>query len=166
VFHKSKRAWCRRFRRSIDACDGRLDTQVISGSNYMWEVYQDPKIFNLEAVHRFTTLCAILISSPHKKVARYNKDGTVSQAHILIEAMKNHLSSTAHSPKVFHCPLYFAGVEDDRKFSQLMRYFSTLSGLMQHLESGACQGGRATFRTTVEYIEHNVGRWDCGSCDC
>ncbi len=75
-----------------------------------------------------------------------------------LEALKNHLSSPAHSPKVFHCPLYFAGLDDDRKVSQLMRYFSTLSGLMQHLESGACQGGRATFRKTVEYIEHNLGK--------
>lgn len=74
-----------------------------------------------------------------------------------LEALRNHLSSPAHSPKVFHCPLYFAGLEHDRKVSQLMRYFSTLSGLMQHLESGACQG-RATFRKTVEYIEHNLGK--------
>ena len=75
-----------------------------------------------------------------------------------LEAMKNHLSSPAHSPKVFHCPLYFAGPEYDRKVSQLMKYFSTLSGLMQHLESGACQEGHVTFRKTVEYIEHNLGK--------
>ncbi len=74
------------------------------------------------------------------------------------QAMKEHLSSPAHSPKVLHCPLYSAGLENDGKYSQLMKYFSTLSGLMQHLESGACQGGRATFRKTVEYIEHNLGK--------
>ena len=72
--------------------------------------------------------------------------------------MKNHLSSPAHAPKVFHCPLYFAGLENDSKVSQLMKYFSTLSGLMQHLESGACQEGHVTFRKTVEYIEHNLGK--------
>jgi hypothetical protein len=70
--------------------------------------------------------------------------------------MGNHLSSPAHAPKMFHCPLVFAGFEDKRKASQLMRYFSTLSGLMQHLESGACQGGRATFRKTVEYVEYSL----------
>ncbi len=76
-----------------------------------------------------------------------------------LEAMKNHLSSPAHSPKLFHCPLVFAGVEkNERKVSQSMRYFSTLSGLMQHLESGVCQGGRATFRKTVEYLEQNLGK--------
>ena len=74
------------------------------------------------------------------------------------EAIKNHLSSPAHSPKIFHCPLYSAGLADDRKVSQLISYFSTLSGLMQHLESGACQGGHATFRKTVKYIEHNLER--------
>ena len=75
-----------------------------------------------------------------------------------LKAMSNHLSSPAHSPKVFHCPLSFADYEDKRKASQLMKYFSTLSGLMQHLESGACQGGNTTFRKTVEYIEHNLGK--------
>jgi len=75
-----------------------------------------------------------------------------------LEAMKDHLSSPAHSPKIFHCPLDFVGLKDEGKVSQLMRYFSTLSGLMQHLESGACQGGGATFRKTVEYIEHNLGK--------
>ena len=75
-----------------------------------------------------------------------------------LEAISNHLSSPAHSPKIFHCPLSFAGYEDERKVSQLMKYFSTLSGLMQHLESGACQGGNTTFRKTVEYIEHNLGK--------
>ena len=72
--------------------------------------------------------------------------------------MKNHLSSPAYSPKVFYCPLYNAGLENDRNVSQLMRYFSTLSGLMQHLESGVYQEGHITFRKTVEYIEHNLGK--------
>ena len=75
-----------------------------------------------------------------------------------LEAMSNHLSSPAHSPKIFHCPLSFVGYEDEGKASQLLKYFSTLSGLMQHLESGACQGGNTTFRKTVEYIEHNLGK--------
>ena len=75
-----------------------------------------------------------------------------------LEALSNHLSSPAHSPKIFHCPLALAGYEDERKVSQLIKYFSTLSGLLQHLESGACQGGNITFRKTVEYIEHNLRR--------
>ena len=73
-----------------------------------------------------------------------------------LEALSNHLSSPAHSPKLFHCPLSIAGYEDEAKISELMKYFSTLSGLLQHLESGACQGGNPTFLKTVEYIEHNL----------
>lgn len=73
-----------------------------------------------------------------------------------VEALSNHLSSPAHSPKVFHCPLFIAGYEDEGNMSQLMKCFSTLSGLLQHLESGACQGGNPTFRKTVEYIEQNL----------
>ena len=72
------------------------------------------------------------------------------------EALSNHLTSPAHSPKVFHCPLSIAGYEDEGKMSELMKYFSTLSGLLQHLETGACQGGNTAFRKTVEYIEHNL----------
>ena len=75
-----------------------------------------------------------------------------------LEALSNHLSSPAHSPKIFHCALAIAGYEDEGKVSQLIKYFSTLSGLLQHLESGACQGGNATFRKTVQYIEHNLRR--------
>ena len=75
-----------------------------------------------------------------------------------LEALSNHLSSPAHSPKIFHCPLALAEYKDEGKLSQLMKYFSTLSGLLQHLESGACEGGNITFRKTVEYIEHNLGR--------
>ena len=75
-----------------------------------------------------------------------------------LETLSNHLSSPVHSPKIFHCPLAIAGYEDEGKVSQLLKYFSTLSGLLQHLESGACQGGNVTFRKTVEYIEHNLKR--------
>ena len=73
-----------------------------------------------------------------------------------LQAMKNHMSSPAHSPKFFHCPITFAGIGDTSEVSQLMKYFSTLSGLMQHLESGACEGGSATFRKTVKYIEKKL----------
>ena len=75
-----------------------------------------------------------------------------------LEALSNHLSSPVHAPKIFHCPLAIAGYEDEGKVSQLMKYFSTLSSLLQHLESGACQGGNVTFRKTVEYIEQNLKR--------
>ena len=46
------------------------------------------------------------------------------------EAIKNHLSSSAHFFKVFHCQLYFAELKSDRKISQLIKYFLTLNDLM------------------------------------
>lgn len=39
-----------------------------------------------------------------------------------------------------------------------MRHFLTLSGLMQHLKSGAYQENCATFRKIVKYIKHNLGK--------
>ena len=109
--------------------------------------------------------------TPNSTISRRPSDGSSPALRLLcplcpigrkpfksLEALSNHLSSPAHSPKIFHCPLALAGYEDEGKVSQLMKYFSTLSGLLQHLESGACQGGNITFRKTVEYIEHNLRR--------
>ena len=109
--------------------------------------------------------------TPNSTISRRPSDGSSPALRLLcplcpigrkpfksLEALSNHLSSPAHSPKIFHCPLALTGYEDEGKIPQLMKYFSTLSGLLQHLESGACQGGNVTFRKTVEYIEHNLRR--------
>jgi hypothetical protein len=37
-----------------------------------------------------------------------------------------------------------------------VRQFSTVSGLAQHLESGACGGGKVTFRRVVEYVQEEM----------
>jgi hypothetical protein len=49
----------------------------------------------------------------------------------------------------FHCPHAFIGEGSKKK---AVRQFSTVSGLAQHLESGACNGGKVTFRRVVEYM--------------
>ena len=36
------------------------------------------------------------------------------------------------------------------------KFFSTLSGLTQHLESGACQGKLETFRRAIRYVEDQL----------
>ena len=51
-------------------------------------------------------------------------------------------------PKVFHCPVSMV-----QKHGSLLKRFSTLSGLVQHLESGACEGGIATYREMAERIQ-------------
>jgi len=75
------------------------------------------------------------------------------------ELITTYVSSPAHSPKVFHCSLYFAALENDKKVSQLMRYFLPLSGLLQHLESGACQEAVQLFER--RWI-HRTQPWEDG----
>ena len=79
-----------------------------------------------------------------------------------LDALRNHLSSPAHAPKRFHCPSSFVLSRDATNVSSPMKYFSTLSGLTQHLESGACEGGKATFLKTVVYVEERLNQLGLG----
>lgn len=53
----------------------------------------------------------------------------------------------------FHCPRALIGEGSKKK---AVRQFSTVSGLAQHLESGACDGGKVTFRRMVEYVQEEM----------
>ena len=53
----------------------------------------------------------------------------------------------------FHCPRALMGEGSKKK---AVRQFSTVSGLAQHLESGACDGGKGTFRRVVEYVQEEM----------
>lgn len=66
-------------------------------------------------------------------------------------ALLQHLNSVAHAPPVFHCPLTLAaeGKGD-------MKEFTTLSGMTQHLESGACKGGKKTFMKAVLFVNEKL----------
>lgn len=67
-----------------------------------------------------------------------------------VQAARAHIYSSAHSPKIYHCPIPLVPAharENDR-----MENFSTLSGLTQHLESGACKGGKSTFWKAMEFV--------------
>jgi hypothetical protein len=71
------------------------------------------------------------------------------------ESLRQHLDSPVHAPHMFHCPISLLPDiqgSSSGKGSPIIKSFSTLSGLAQHLESGAC-GGAATFRKAAEYIE-------------
>jgi len=39
---------------------------------------------------------------------------------------------------------------------KVVRQFSTVSGLAQHLESGACEGGKGTFKHVIEYVQDKM----------
>jgi hypothetical protein len=69
--------------------------------------------------------------------------------------LKKHMASPVHCPKVYHCPtgIFSEGRSSRQKAPNL---FSTLGGLAQHLESGACQGGNETFNKIVEFIERRL----------
>ncbi len=45
------------------------------------------------------------------------------------------------------------GAESSKK---AVSQFSTVSGLAQHLESGACDGGKGTFRRVVECVQEEM----------
>jgi hypothetical protein len=53
----------------------------------------------------------------------------------------------------FHCPRALIGEGSKKK---AVRQFSTMSGLAQHLESGACERGKVTFRRVVEYVQEEM----------
>jgi len=53
----------------------------------------------------------------------------------------------------FHCPRALMGEGSKKK---AVRQFSTVSGLAQHLESGACNGGKGTFRRVAEYAQEEM----------
>lgn len=80
-------------------------------------------------------------------------------------ALQQHLSSTVHAQVStslplsvpdeisFHCPRALIGERGKKK---AIRQFSTVSGLAQHLESGACYGGKVAFRRVVEYVQEEM----------
>jgi hypothetical protein len=53
----------------------------------------------------------------------------------------------------FHYPCALIGEGSKKK---TIRQFSTVSGLVQYLESGTCKGGKVTFRRVVEYIQEEI----------
>jgi len=63
------------------------------------------------------------------------------------------LPSTVANEISFHCPRALMGEGSKRK---AVRHFSTVSGLAQHLESGACDGGKGTFSRVVEYVQEEM----------
>jgi hypothetical protein len=83
-----------------------------------------------------------------------NKDRRFGTA----QALEQHMNSPVHCAKLFHCPRFVLPMtagESDRKVKQ-ERHFTTISGLAQHLESGACKGGKGTLRYCMEFIERHL----------
>lgn len=77
-------------------------------------------------------------------------------------SLEQHLASPVHAPSLFHCPLSLvhASLADLVKEP---KSFKTLSGLSQHLESGACGGGKATMKRAIRYVEEKLRLMGFGS---
>jgi hypothetical protein len=69
-----------------------------------------------------------------------------------IRAYQAHMSSAAHVPKIFHCPLSFMP-QANQEGQAKIRYFSTLGGLTQHMESGRCDGGLELYSKAISFVE-------------
>jgi hypothetical protein len=81
------------------------------------------------------------------------------------QALRDDLSSAAHEPNMFYCPTQIIGeafyVNIGHKVN-LSRSFSTASGLVQHIESGAFYGPREMLKRAVVYFDKNFKISDLG----
>ena len=79
----------------------------------------------------------------------------IKRTFINMAALQQHLSSAAHDPKTIKCPSAFFNQADPSGKSEV-RYFKTLSGMIQHVESGGCVGGQGTLRNMLDYLRVEV----------
>jgi hypothetical protein len=68
------------------------------------------------------------------------------------------MSSAAHAGKAFTCPVAFT--THAKAPTARVKSFTTLSGLTQHLESGRCQGGKATLWKTMDHLQNEVFKFE------
>ncbi|CAL8579742.1 hypothetical protein XPA_005475 [Xanthoria parietina] len=74
-----------------------------------------------------------------------------------VHALDDHLASPAHAPKIFHCPVDLSNLaKKGRQTEEMIKDFSTLSGMTQHIESGACEGGRQTLEGAMEFVQERL----------
>ena len=76
-------------------------------------------------------------------------------------ALEMHLASPKHAPKAFHCPKNLfapstSAVSKKKNRAAVIMEFSTLSGLTQHLESGACRGGKGGLKAAMKLLEKRL----------
>ncbi|OSS53224.1 hypothetical protein B5807_01854 [Epicoccum nigrum] len=86
------------------------------------------------------------------------------RAFATVQALQQHMISPAHSDKVYHCPSNLLPIASSRAGTNQgkRRQFTTLSGLTQHLESGACYGGKQTFLHCVEFVQRHLEQQGLG----
>ncbi|RPA99184.1 hypothetical protein L873DRAFT_1738816 [Choiromyces venosus 120613-1] len=82
-----------------------------------------------------------------------------------LERLQTHmLSPIAHMPKIYHCPdpeVFGITLPPSAKMKK-EKSFMTLSALAQHVESGACQGGRTMFQAVVGFVNEKLTNMGMG----
>jgi hypothetical protein len=65
--------------------------------------------------------------------------------------LRQHMDSAVHAQKIFHCPTSVSDNGNNTGFQD--REFKTMSGLMQHIEEGACKTGQDAMKTIISIME-------------
>lgn len=70
------------------------------------------------------------------------------------EALQRHMESQTHASKIYHCPLelLLSPEKQNAKRKLRGRKFKALSALAQHIEAGACEGGKEAFTVVLGFI--------------
>ncbi|KAF2447189.1 hypothetical protein P171DRAFT_430106 [Karstenula rhodostoma CBS 690.94] len=91
---------------------------------------------------------------PPVKTRTYTPDGLRGHLSSGIHKSSNGLiSSYLSAPEItFHCPRGLVDAGEMKK----MKEFATVSGLAQHLESGACSGGKQTMKRVLQYVQEEM----------
>lgn len=76
-----------------------------------------------------------------------------------LPALEAHVTSPAHAPKIFHRPIALLGPMSK---GTALRCFTTLSGLTQHLENGACGDGAATLKQAMDFVQEKLDQLGFG----
>ncbi|KAF8246158.1 hypothetical protein K440DRAFT_645250 [Wilcoxina mikolae CBS 423.85] len=71
------------------------------------------------------------------------------------QGLQAHMSSTAHVPKIYHCPAFLFSTEVVPKKPQ--KLFKTLGGMVAHIESGACEGGKEALGKAIDFLKERLG---------
>ncbi|KAF8246307.1 hypothetical protein K440DRAFT_632318 [Wilcoxina mikolae CBS 423.85] len=70
------------------------------------------------------------------------------------KVLQIHLDSLAHAPRIYKCPTFlFVTLPHSEKPH---RDFKSLSGLVMHLESGACKGGKEALEKAIGFVEEKL----------
>ncbi|KAK5663821.1 hypothetical protein OQA88_24 [Cercophora sp. LCS_1] len=104
-----------------------------------------------------TSSCRSALAVPTKGDTRCPLCPSTRRAFPTPQSLQQHLQSPAHDARIFRCPvspLTFTGMGTQGKAT--VKWFSTVSGMGQHVESGACTTGGPGFGKVLRNLETRV----------